>query len=464
MPLGIQRLNAKKSQPNDRIIFIKPLPGPHESIAQDFLERIAAQCVPIMRQHHLSVTSLEEFSPNREFVGRNFNAGEVIQLVLKTRSGAWLPFNYVQMVMMHELAHNKQMNHSKVFWQVRNQFADELRVLWQRKFTGEGLWGRGALLSTGEWEVNMAEDGEELPEYLCGGTYRSRGGRKRKAREKANWKEQKERRILKKFGANGQQLGEDEERKRELEKGKKVKGKPRVAGSSRGRGLRAAAALARFDQARKEEEVKKEEEVEADSGSGSEYEEEDASLSLGPDAVDVDGNKLLDGKGQGMVKVCEDGNPDDQDAQDELRELQSFGRRPAVKKESGTGPLISGASKPTETKQDNPAERKPPTLKGPIEPPRTQLQPPKTKLPAPKTTPFSAPTLSKTNTCPTCSFDNEPISAICTVCSNVFNPAQVPNSWACTSWTCSGTKYRNAGDAGVCGVCGTRKPQAIALD
>ena len=44
MPVGIQRLNAKKSQPNERIIFIKPLKGPDEAIAQDFLERIAAQC------------------------------------------------------------------------------------------------------------------------------------------------------------------------------------------------------------------------------------------------------------------------------------------------------------------------------------------------------------------------------------------------------------------------------------
>jgi hypothetical protein len=63
---------------------------------------IAAGAVPIMREHHLSVMSLEEYEPNSEFVGRNFNAGEVIQLVLKTRSGHWLPFNYVQMVMMHE--------------------------------------------------------------------------------------------------------------------------------------------------------------------------------------------------------------------------------------------------------------------------------------------------------------------------------------------------------------------------
>lgn len=44
MPLGIQRLNAKKTQPNDRVVFIKPLKGKDEAIAQDFLERIAAQC------------------------------------------------------------------------------------------------------------------------------------------------------------------------------------------------------------------------------------------------------------------------------------------------------------------------------------------------------------------------------------------------------------------------------------
>ncbi len=56
-----------------------------------------------MREHHLYVMSLEEYEPNREFVGRNFNAGEIIQLVLKSQlTGRWLPFEYVQMVMMHE--------------------------------------------------------------------------------------------------------------------------------------------------------------------------------------------------------------------------------------------------------------------------------------------------------------------------------------------------------------------------
>lgn len=56
-----------------------------------------------MRENHILVTSLEEYEPNREFVGRNFNAGEVVQLVLKSlTTGQWLPFTYVQMVMMHE--------------------------------------------------------------------------------------------------------------------------------------------------------------------------------------------------------------------------------------------------------------------------------------------------------------------------------------------------------------------------
>ncbi|KAM3475757.1 hypothetical protein MY5147_003596, partial [Beauveria neobassiana] len=84
MPVGIQRLNARRTQPNPNIVFIKPLPGPDSSTAEKFLERIAAQCLPIMKEHHLSVVTLEEYEPNREFVGRNFNAGEVIQLVLKS--------------------------------------------------------------------------------------------------------------------------------------------------------------------------------------------------------------------------------------------------------------------------------------------------------------------------------------------------------------------------------------------
>lgn len=494
MPLGIQRLNAKRSHPNDRIVFIKPLKGPDEKIAQDFLERIAAQCgtcvsrvffsrsygalttdpatVPIMRDHHLSVMSLEEYEPNPEFVGRNFNAGEVIQLVLKTRSGHWLPFSYVQMVMMHELviikacrelapcmtltipyarlAHCKQMNHSRAFWAVRNQYAEQMRALWSRGYTGEGLWGRGALLSTGEFEKNTIGPGEPLPEHLCGGTYRSRG-RKRKVKKSLTYKEQKERRILKKFGANGVTLGEDPQVKQKLE-GKKVASKPRVAGSARGRELRAAAALARFEQQKKEEESKakgeevvKEEEAEtgSETESGDDYEDEAIS---GPDAVDIDGKKLLDSKGCGMVRVCEDENPNDQDAQDELRELLTYGvrriqtskaaskppdppsaheRNPSVKKEVSNNRIKA----PTETKPSKPQ----PELRNGAEPAQSLM------------------------TCSMCTFINEPGSTICAMCANTLKPEGMLASWACQSETCKGSKYRNAGDCGVCGLCGERR-------
>lgn len=44
MPVGIQRLNARRTQPNPNIVFIKPLPGPDSQLAEKFLERIAAQC------------------------------------------------------------------------------------------------------------------------------------------------------------------------------------------------------------------------------------------------------------------------------------------------------------------------------------------------------------------------------------------------------------------------------------
>lgn len=49
MSLGFQRLNVKKAPPNERIAFIKPLPGKDEEVAQDFLERIAAQCCAFTR-------------------------------------------------------------------------------------------------------------------------------------------------------------------------------------------------------------------------------------------------------------------------------------------------------------------------------------------------------------------------------------------------------------------------------
>lgn len=486
MPLGIQRLNVKKTQPNPHINFIKPLKGPDEAIAQDFLERIAAQCVPVMKEHYISVMSLEEFPPNRQFVGRNFNAGEVIQLVLKSPStGRWLPFNYVQMVMMHELAHCKQMNHSRAFWAVRNKYADQMRQLCAKGYTGEGLWGPGHQLSTGKFEANTVLAGEALPEHLCGGTYRSRRS-KRKAKDQLSYQQRKERRILKKFGANGVTLGEDEAVKLELEGGKKFNGKPKVAKSKRGRDLRAAAALARFDQQKKaeeEEETKLQVKAEDETDSDDDFDVASEGDFDEPDAVDINGKKILDGKGQGMIKVCEDENPDDGDAQNELRELQlsmnvaqsqPSARQTAIKQENETDlslqdlpSLEKSTNSDTRERQVVPSKQKPVVVKkeddGTI-PGRGTSQPVlrlqrQQERPALSTTAESAhkqPSVEPT-ICPMCSTENGPISLTCIVCAHVLDVRKDPKAWACSSASCEGSQYRNAGDNGICGVCGTRK-------
>ncbi|CAM1507040.1 Fc.00g066810.m01.CDS01 [Cosmosporella sp. VM-42] len=487
MVAGWQRLNEKRSQPNPNIVFIKPLNGPDEKIAQDFLERIAAQCRPIMRENHLYVTSLEEYEPNREFVGRNFNAGEVVQLVLKSPStGRWLPFEYVQMVMMHELAHCKQMNHSRAFWAVRNGYAAEMQTLWSKGYTGDGIWGRGAKLATGEWERHTVLADEVLPEHLCGGTYRSRGS-KRKKKPALSYKEQKERRILKKFGKNGVALGADDDTKVKLEKGKKVQAKPRVAGSARGRELRAAAALARFDKPKGEPERIKDEDEETESGSDSEYEVVEVD---GVDAVDVDGKRLVDRKGRGMIKVCEDEDQQDPGARDEADELRGWFTR-GIKRESpelqGLGTLGATGSrskartpgqdgKALETRRsgikeepnDGPSRIDAPARSITIySSPRPQVLdtsstkrssdpetfPPRTATTASSS--FRPNETSTTKSCSMCSFGNPLASVTCTICANVLEPTS--NSWRCNNNSCKQSLYRNSGDCGVCGLCGRRR-------
>lgn len=488
MPIGIQRLNAKKSQPNPHIVFIKPLKGPDEKIAQDFLERIAAQCLPVMRKHHVHVMSLEEFPPNREFVGRNFNAGEVIQLVLKSPgSGRWLPFNYVQMVMMHELAHCAQMNHSRAFWAVRNQYAAQMQTLWTEGYKGDGLWGRGAKLATGEWERNAVLADEVLPEHLCGGTYRSRG-RKRKAKPVLTYQERKERWILKKFGKNGVALGADEEEKVKLEKGKRVQAKPRVAGSLRGRELRAAAALARFEQNR-DDAPKKEEEMDEEDDGLSDY--EDGDLADSKAAVDLDGTRMTDKDGGDMVKVCEDEDPSDADAKNELDELHGlFGRR-KIKQESGPQRLNLHSSRNLDSERaikpevlvDNGASSKAlssiPHVKSKhseiiikpepesnsknhqslletVSSPNITTATTTTTAVNTRESPSSSTAPASTN-CSMCSFANLPLAITCAMCANVVDPKHTSGSWQCEGTSCAATAYRNARDCGVCGLCGRRR-------
>lgn len=510
-----------------------------------------------MKQHHLSVVTLEEYEPNREFVGRNFNAGEVIQLVLKSARPPhrWLPFRYVQMVMMHELAHCTQMNHSRAFWAIRNDYAAAMTALWSKGYTGEGIWGRGAALGSGDWYGrNTITEGEPLPQHLCGGTYRSRRQGARKRKPKVSWKEQKERRIAKKFGVHGVALGADDGEKVKLEGGKKTKGKPRVAGSGRGRELRAAAALARFGKQKAAEEdgeelpLKKEEGQvvdldEDETASGSDYEEEDDGTI---EALDLDGTKMKDKDGRALVKVCEDEDANDPSARNELDELRNVFCQPpppvAVvaksERENGAGsagdeaasspPRIikgetdigtntgpRGTIRTLQASSSLPATAdlgpsRPlrlhdiPHIRDAVQPPSKPTRsfgwppvstttarpsitirrlPPATRnagtgdaavatAPAMKTaktdtiaSTYALGGLSTTRAagkCPLCSLDNDAAALLCAACANVLRPEAVLGSWQCGSTSCSETGYMNAGDCGVCGLCGGRRLSSCA--
>ncbi|KAF2011622.1 WLM-domain-containing protein [Aaosphaeria arxii CBS 175.79] len=452
MPLGFERLNERSQRPNALINFIRPLPGQTAPTAEKILNRVAAICYPFMKKHMVLVQALEEFPYNNEFVGRNFNAGEVIQLVLRNRQGQWLPERWVMMVMVHELAHCKQMNHSKAFWKVRNEYAEDLKDLWQKGYTGEGLWGRGRNLDSGRMQSGSTDVGD-VPEHLCGGTYGRRSKRKRgrKTKENMSYAERKQRRILKKFGAGGQALGEDEATKVKLEGGVAKKGKPRVAGSARGRELRAAAALARFDTSKKEEVTIKEEEL--DSDTDDDYEDVDEADA----AFDIDGTKLVDNKGRALVKICEDDNENDGEAKREMEEIQEID-------------LIH--ERPTKLEPPLRSKQQPPGVKSISKKPVTQM---KEELPSNdtfhrneshKNRPASSnatdakanarSSVASTQECSICSLVNEPGTLICAVCSHVLNLHLAPDHWNCAQQSCN-TKYINSGDAGICGLCGSSR-------
>jgi len=428
MPLGFERINERTQRPNSHINFIRTLPGPTAETAQGILNRVAAICYPFMKSNMILVQALEEFPYNTEFVGRNFNAGEVIQLVLKDRNGRWLPQKMIEMVMVHELAHCKQMNHSAAFWKVRDAYAVDLRALWARDYTGEGLWGRGRELETGALQRDSVDPGD-VPEHLCGGTYGRRSRKRRKTskvKDNLSYAERKQRRILRKFGSGGQSLGTDENAKVKLEGGVVKKGKPRVAGSARGRDLRAAAALARFETAKKEVvEIEKEKLL-----SGSESDSDETEFADEEAAVDVDGKKMMDEKGRALVKICDDESQDKADAQREMDEIEGLAR-PTTKQTSVARP--SGDA------------RKPHPLT------------PKAAITSSKSSTHGKNVVDLATSCPACSFENEAGSVTCIVCSNVLNLRLDANHWKCHGPACKDIHYINAGDVGRCGICGAPK-------
>jgi len=454
-----------------------------------------------MKKHYLSVTTLEEYEPNPEFIGRNFNNGEVIQLVLRSKSGGWVPFNFVQMVMMHELAHNVHMNHGKGFWAERNKFSNELRELWAKGYTGEGFWGNGRTLESLQAVAgNNAIPSQELADlHVCGGTFRSRG-RKRKrvgGQQDLTWKEKRDKRIEKKFGKNGKALGEDEGRRMMLEVGKKgsVGGKPRVANSKRGRELRAAAALSRFGTNNAEPENVKKENV----GDGSEDEDEYDDVDVkAEDARDVNGQRLLDSMGFGMLRVCGDEHEDGQDVhiKQEMDDLIEFGiSRKGQPTPTSRSPSRDWATSRFDSGQPAPSPPKPQQGTGKVAWTHREYPiyntPQYRGSPSPSSSSFRTlssesnnknasrtnfsttpsavsaqevkssapvPVLSTVN-CPICSMANDRLNPTCTACAHVLDPKKVPRHWRCGSEVCQGSEYVNADDCGVCGVCGTRRQQ-----
>lgn len=273
----MHRINDRGRHPNALISFINPIRvfphtnnnSPDYQYAQSLLNRVAAIVAPLMRRHGLKVTSLEEYHPNREFWGRNWNAGETIELVLKTKSnGQWLPFDVVLRVMLHELSHIRHMSHSAAFWKFLRVLTVEMNELRASGYTGDGFWSHGQRLDSSP-PGGICQDirnSSEIPIDLCGGSWSRLKSQKRQKRRSSK-RSQKS-----KFTGQGEKIGVDEQVRLQLEQGKKSsKVNPRVAKSFRGRELRLQAALAR--QANSSQDQPEDSVIEISSGSDSEIQQ-----------------------------------------------------------------------------------------------------------------------------------------------------------------------------------------------
>ena len=342
---------------------------------------------------------------------------------------------------------------------MRNQYAEELRRLWGKNYTGDGFWGSGKTILSEKYENSGPPVPELMPRSLCGGTFRSRGRkRKRKAdgssAKSLTYAERQQKRIVKKFGTEGVALGGDEETRVKLEHGVKVKAKPKVAGSVRGRELRAAAAFARLGQQKKEEETTK---ADRDSESGSEIEDEYLSADGEETAADFNGSSVRDRNGNSMVKVCSDEDRNDANVKEEMQELQDLealdaqswlpadeqSPRPSPPGRDSKQDMNQAVDKPTEVqKQVFSPERGTSTSNDQVD--LNGLVSPGAALP-------------NILTCAICSMENDPAAVTCVICAHVLDIKKARGYWRCQSSTCKGSQYLNAEDCALCGVCGARR-------
>ncbi|GAA5827308.1 hypothetical protein JCM3770_004482, partial [Rhodotorula araucariae] len=179
MPVGHRRFNNPNADPNDSITFIRVLQHlPDAEQAQKILDALAAQFKPIMKQWGFGVNSLVEHEWNPTFAGRNWNAGEIVEIVLRRKDGSFAPYQFLLYVMCHELAHIREMNHSWAFQQVNTQLRQALTALRARGYYGDGFWSTGRSLAYPAADAPLAPADE--PTYTCGGANRSRRRRRRR--------------------------------------------------------------------------------------------------------------------------------------------------------------------------------------------------------------------------------------------------------------------------------------------
>ncbi|KDQ57192.1 hypothetical protein JAAARDRAFT_35796 [Jaapia argillacea MUCL 33604] len=166
------RLNEKEANPNPHINFISALPHPDlvsSDEAHQLLRALAAQVRPIMKAHGFAVNSFEEYEYNPVFAGRNWNNGEVVELVLRRANGVFSPASWLLSTLCHELAHIKHMNHGPAFQALWRRLNNEVRGLQNKGYYGDGYWSSGHRLSDSAKVGGQGIEPGDLPEYMCGG-------------------------------------------------------------------------------------------------------------------------------------------------------------------------------------------------------------------------------------------------------------------------------------------------------
>ncbi|KIY43853.1 WLM-domain-containing protein [Fistulina hepatica ATCC 64428] len=183
------RYNEREANPNPHINFITALPhiDPEaQESAKQLLCALAAQVRPLMKAHGFSINSFEEYEWNRVFAGRNWNAGETVELVLRNSSGMYLSTSWLMSTLCHEIAHIKHMNHGPAFQVLWRQLRQEVRDLQNKGYYGDGYWSTGTRLGD---SARVAGQGigqsDDLPEFMCGGAQREARPTARRRRKPA---------------------------------------------------------------------------------------------------------------------------------------------------------------------------------------------------------------------------------------------------------------------------------------